>query len=236
VTDEPLTEEHELWLRQFCTHDQKTAIGAGTTKPIPRDIYAKILSHAIRDEQDVITKSGILIQSQTGLRISEVLSLQENCLFKSRESGWQLCYLLGKTRRAEPVRHVLPAGELVVSAVQELMCATKALRQESGRTELFLLRNHGIRQVSETNWNRGRLRGFMMRWDIRDADGKIYELHSHQFRTTYVQRRLLAGDSIETLRQQLGHVSSEMTAQYAKLPQEELRMLLTHYMGKGEGD
>jgi integrase len=74
----------------------------------------------------------------------------------------------------------------------------------------------------------------MLRWDIRDTDGSIYELHSHQFRTTYVQRRLLAGDSIEKIQHQFGHVSSEMTAKYAKLPQEEMLMLLTHYMGKNK--
>ena len=47
------------------------------TKPIPSDIFDKILYHAVHDEKNVLTKAGIIIQSQTGLRINEVLSIRE---------------------------------------------------------------------------------------------------------------------------------------------------------------
>ena len=50
------------------------------TKPIPEDVFDKILYHAVHDEKDVLTKAGIIIQSQTGFRINEVLSIQEGCV------------------------------------------------------------------------------------------------------------------------------------------------------------
>lgn len=46
------------------------------TKPIPEDVFDKILYHAVHDENDVLTKAGIIIQSQTGLRINDV------CLYR----------------------------------------------------------------------------------------------------------------------------------------------------------
>ena len=119
---------------------------------------------------------------------------------------------------------------MVREAVERLRAATEMLRRESGRTELFLVRNHGIRPVSQTNWNKGRLRSFLKRWEITDENGQVYELHSHQFRATYVRDQLLAGAQIEQIRHRFGHVSPEMTARYIHLQEEEMTALLTPYM------
>lgn len=54
--------------------------GKNKTKPIPEYIFDKILYHAVHDEKDILTKAGIIIQSQTGLRINEILSIQEGCV------------------------------------------------------------------------------------------------------------------------------------------------------------
>ena len=55
---------NQLW-------NTKKSRKANKTKPIPEDVFDKILYHAVHDENDVLTKSGIIIQSQTGLRINE---------------------------------------------------------------------------------------------------------------------------------------------------------------------
>ena len=202
----------------------------GMTEPIPKDIYEKILQHAIADETDEITRAGIIIQSQTGLRISEVLSLKEDCLKKDGDGAWWLVYRLKKTTKAEPEQRLVQAGRLVCETVERLRTATAGLRRESGRRELFLVRNHGIRPVSQTNWNKGRLRTFLNRWEITDENGQVYELHSHQFRATYVREQLLGGERIDQIRQRFGHVSPEMTARYVHLREEEMTAFLTSYM------
>ena len=207
-----------------------TQTGTGATLPIPEKLYAQILWHAMYDETDEITRSGIILQSQTGLRISEVLSLEENCLRRGENGNWQLMYYLKKTVRSEPQQRQIPANRLVCETVERLAKSTEALRRESGRKELFLVRNHGIRPVSQTNWNRGRLKNFLHRWEITDENGGEYNLHSHQFRATYVRNQLLSGDQIEQIQARFGHVSPEMTARYVHLSEKDLEHFLAPCM------
>lgn len=207
-----------------------TPTGTGATPPIPEKIYAQILWHAIYDETDEVTRSGIIIQSQTGLRISEVLSLEENCLRTDGGGNWQLMYHLKKTVRSEPQKRQIPANRLVCETVERLAESTEALRRESGRKELFLVRNHGIRPVSQTNWNQGRLKNFLRRWEITGENGSEYELHSHQFRATYVRNQLLSGGQIDQIQAHFGHVSPEMTARYVHLSEKDLEHILAPCM------
>ena len=210
--------------------DKDTPTGTGETLPIPEKIYEQILCHAVYDETDEITRSGIIIQSQTGLRISEVLSLEEHCLRRDGTGNWRLMYRLKKTVRSEPQQRLIPANRLVCETVERLAKSTEALRRESGRKELFLVRNHGIRPVSQTNWNRGRLKNFLHRWEITDENGSEYELHSHQFRATYVRNHLLSGGQTDQIQARFGHVSPEMTARYVHLSEKELEHFLAPCM------
>ena len=45
----------------------KRSLRTNKTRPIPPDIFDKILYHAVHDEKNVLTKAGIIIQSQTVL-------------------------------------------------------------------------------------------------------------------------------------------------------------------------
>lgn len=225
VTRERLPARAALWRQS----DEPTPV-RGRVQPIPPDIYRQILAHARYDETDEVTRCGILVQSQTGLRISEVLSLRADCLRRNADGGYWLWYQLKKTQRGEPVLHHTSANAIVCEAIERLREVTEPLRQESGRAELFLVRNHGIRPPSQTNWNSGRLRNFLKRWEITAADGSIYALHSHQFRATYISQQLLSGVPIEQLRRELGHVSPEMTARYVHISTEQLQTFLKWYM------
>lgn len=213
---------------------QRATEECGFARPIPTHIYERIIRHAKTDEKDEITRCGILVQSQTGLRISEVLSLRADCLRRGTDGRWRLRYCLKKTQRGDPVMRETVANAIVCEAVGRLRRATEHLRTESGRMELFLVRNHGIRPPSQANWNRGRLYHFMKRWDIRDENGHIYELHSHQFRATYVTGRLLEGESVASLQEKLGHVTAEMTMHYVHVSEPQMRAYLEPYFGVKE--
>ena len=157
-------------------------------KPIPENVFNSILEHAIYDEEDSLTKAGIIIQSQTGLRISEVLSIQEGCLHKDKCGYDYMEVRLEKTEKGAPVFHKIFVNDLVVAAVKELSQKTKKLRIESGFRELFLIRsNRTIVVVKAEKWSTRRLKSFVRRWDIRGDDGELYNLKSHQFRATYVK-------------------------------------------------
>lgn len=198
-------------------------------KPIPDDIFEKIIRCALKykayNTGDVLTKCGILIQSQTGLRISEVLSIKSGCLHQPDGEAAYFEVYISKTTKGEPILHHIPANELVITAIQELEESTAELRKESGYSELFLTRNQGINVPKTINWSKNRLRTFIRRCDIRGADGELYHLTSHQFRATFVKQLVMKNIPIAYVMKQFAHVSVEMTCHYLTLQEHEIKQI-----------
>ena len=212
----PKTETaNQLW-------NTKKSMKTNKTKPIPEDVFDKILYHAVHDEKDILTKAGIIIQSQTGLRINEVLSIQEGCVKRTSDGYDYMEVTLGKTEKGEPIIHKVFINDIVKDAIAELSEYTAELRKESGLKELFVIRNHGIRALNVVKWN-GRLSHFIERYDIRDNKGELYPLTSHQFRATFVRELIKRKVPIAMIMKQYSHVSIEMTAHYLTLQEEEVK-------------
>lgn len=213
----PKTETaNQLW-------NTKKSMKTNKTKPIPEDVFDKILYHAVHDEKNVLTKSGIIIQSQTGLRINEVLSIQEGCVKRTSDGYDYMEVTLGKTEKGEPIIHKVFINELAKNTIKELSDFTEPLRKESGLKELFLVKYNGIRVLNVTKWNENRLTHFIERWDIRDNKGELYPLTSHQFRATFVRELIKRKVPIAMIMKQYSHVSIEMTAHYLTLQEEEVK-------------
>ena len=213
----PKTETaNQLW-------NTKSSMRTNKTKPIPEDVFDKILYHAVHDEKDVLTKAGIIIQSQTGLRISEVLSIQEGCVKHTSDGYDYMEVTLGKTEKDEPIIHKVFINDLVKDAIAELTKHTAELRKESGLKELFIIRNQGIRALNGSKWVEKRLPHFIERHDIRDNKGELYPLTSHQFRATFVRELIKRKVPIAMIMKQYSHVSIEMTAHYLTLQEEEVK-------------
>ncbi|MDD4495242.1 MAG: tyrosine-type recombinase/integrase [Eubacteriales bacterium] len=196
-------------------------------KPIPDDVFNEIMRYVVDykayNKKDVLTKSGIIIQSQTGLRISEVLSIKSGCLHQPENSPAYFEVSLSKTVKGEPIIHQVFANELVIRAIQELEQSTAALRAESGLQELFLSRNKGIGVPSTLHWTNHRLRCFIRRCNIRGTDGELYPLKSHQFRATFVKQLIMRKIPIAYVMKQFSHVSIEMTCHYLTLQESEVK-------------
>lgn len=196
-------------------------------QPIPTDVFDKILFNALHREKDVLTKSGIIIQSQTGLRINEVLGIERGCLSETAEGYTFLEVKIGKTVKGEPIVHKVYANELVKDTVLKLEQYTEHLREKSGLQELFLVKYNGVSNLKVTHWTRKRLESFMRRWDIRDKDGNLYPLKSHQFRATFVRELIKQNVSLNHIMKQFSHVSMEMTMHYLTLQEHEIRAIYT---------
>jgi len=207
----------------FQLWDTKTSWRTNKTKPIPPDVLDKILHHAIYDEPNVLTKAGIIIQSQTGLRISEVLSIQEGCVKTTADGYDYMEVMLSKTEKSEPTVHKVFINELVKDVIQELADFTAPLREKSGLKELFLVRAHGIQVIKTDSWHTYTLPHFIEQWNIRDGKGELYHLTSHQFRATYVRELVKQKIPIAIIMKQYAHVSIEMTAHYLALQTEEVK-------------
>ena len=217
----PKTETaNQLW-------NTKKSMKTNKTKPIPEDVFDKILYHAIHDEKDVLTKAGIIIQSQTGLRINEVLSIQEGCVKRTSDSYDYMEVTLGKTEKGEPIIHKVFINNLVKDAIAELSEYTAELRKESGLKELFLCKNRNKGNLIDVyNSDRFGLRkynAFIKKYDIRDNKGELYQLASHQFRATFVRELIKRKVPIAMIMKQYSHVSIEMTAHYLTLQEEEVK-------------
>ena len=213
---------NQLWN----TKNAKQSMKVNKTKPIPEDIFDKILYHAVHDEKDILTKAGIIIQSQTGLRINEALSIQKGCVKQFVDNGETYDYMeviLGKTEKGEPIIHKVFINDLVKNVIAELTEATELLRQESGLKELFITRYRGIRVLNTSKWSEQRLPNFIKRHDVRDNKGNPYPLTSHQFRATFVRELIKRKVPIAMIMKQYAHVSVEMTSHYLTLQEEEVK-------------
>ena len=205
-------------------NSRKKFADATKTKPIPNDVLDKILYFALEKERRIPTRAGIVIQSQTGLRINEVLSIQEGCLSTTSDGYTFLEVEISKTEKGEPIKHKVYANELVVKCVNELSEYTKHLRERSGLKELFLVNARGMITNSKSNcWTQKRLGPFIRRWDIRDKDGNLYHLQSHQFRATFVRELIKQNVPLSHIMKQFAHVSIEMTMHYLTLQEKEIK-------------
>jgi integrase len=211
---------NDLW-------DLKKSLKENKTKPIPEDIFDKILQCAVYKETDILTKAGIIIQSQTGLRINEVLSIKEGCIHTINDGYEYMEVTLSKTEKGEPITHKVFINDLVKNTVIELEEYTKELRKESRLKELFLTKsmklNGNIVVYKVGRFGEMKLNPFIKRWDIRDNKGNLYPLKSHQFRATFVRELIKQKVPIAHIMKQFAHLSIEMTSHYLTLEQEEVK-------------
>ncbi len=197
-------------------------------KPIPDDVFNEIIRCAVdyksyHGKADILTKCGIIIQSQTGLRISEVLSIKSGCLHQPYDAPAYFEVALSKTVKGDPIIHRVFANELVIDVIKELEQNTAALRAESSMKDLFLTRNNGVRVPNTLTWSNQRLRTFIRRCNICKADGELYPLKSHQFRATFVKQLIMRKIPIAYVMKQFAHVSIEMTCHYLTLQEHEVK-------------
>ncbi|WPC40941.1 site-specific integrase [Clostridium sp. JS66] len=209
---------NELW-------NDKRYLKKNKTKPIPEEIFDKILYYAANKETNILTKAGIIIQSQTGLRINEVLSIKEGCIHTTNDGYDYMEVTLRKTEKGEPIIHKVFINDLVKETVKELEEYTKDFRKESGFKELFLIKHSGIRVLTVESWVQNRLIQFIKKWNIRDRKGNLYPLKSHQFRATFVRELIKQKVPIAYIKKQFAHVSIEMTSHYLTLEEEEVKAI-----------
>lgn len=194
------------------------------TEHLPDFVLDQIVRHANNDERDPVTRSVILVQSQTGLRINEVLALEEGCILKD-SYGYYLKTRITKTAGEDPIEHHVYLNPVALEALRQLQEDTKELREEIGSKSLCLYKDRGkiIRQMTGNNFQTNRVPAFVKRWNIVGLDGNPYYFHTHQFRATFAHKVIQSGFSLDYIRQQFGHVSLEMTLHYLGLSTEEVK-------------
>lgn len=195
---------------------------------IPDEVLEQI-NKALKNEENLYVRYGIIILQSTGVRIGDMLKLTTDCVKPHLISGYTLTWYDHKNRKE---RQPIPIPNECVIAVEKLISHTKELRKQANdsikgylfidkyksgnlKNEVKLISN---RPATYNNW----LNDFIKKNDIRDTDGEYYNLTAHKFRRTLATDMLSKGTDLKAIQEVLGHSSAITTTHhYADIKDKE---------------
>ncbi len=157
-----------------------------------------------------------LVAFKTGLRISDVLGLTQDCLIRLN-SNYSIRTDIEKTYVKG---HKIPIDEQLADMIAILIHNSKELSNEDNNPDkLIFVRYSGFRMGKPFSqaWVRNELNEFAVNKNITDEMGNVFHFKTHQFRHTYAVKMLNGGADILTVQELLAHASPEMTMRYARL-------------------
>lgn len=198
-----------------------------------------IIKTAVRDlelNQNILVASAILITSQIGLRIHEIITLEAGSL--TSINGDMMFDTSTTKLHAERIEVLKPANELVVLAVTKLEEYSKPLRIEGESPYLFLNRQRNkkgypVGQVSHSNWNKNYVRPWLREHNFVDEEGNLIDFTSHTFRHAFATYALKGGASIEVISELMNHKSIRGTRHYTHLLQEDIKDRFAEVLNEG---
>lgn len=164
----------------------------------------------------------VLIMFETGLRISDVLSLRQSCLLKINGKF----YLQMDIQKTDVKDHRIPITDRLADMVAVLIHRSLSnTNDDNNPDKLIFVRTKGSRKgLSYTSaWIQDRLIILAKEKNIVDENGKLYHFKNHPFRHTYAIKLLNNGVDFLTVQELMAHASPEMTVKYAKLLDETKR-------------
>lgn len=191
-----------------------------TNKVLPEaEIVDKLITTAreqLRKGEDVLVSAALLISTQLGLRISEVVLLEANRLSVINGEA-HLTYLTWKTKK-EPIWVTRPANEIVVEAIKALEKYSESIRKITGKPYLFMVKARNQKDAyliaDYSNWTKNRIKPFIEKHGLKDENGNPLKLTQHYFRHIFATYALKGGMKIHDVAEFLGHESILMTETY----------------------
>lgn len=198
------------------------------TMIIPRYISNDVLAQ-LKRHLDGLTgwmRRFVIILMETGRRISEVCHLGFDCLEKDNDGDWFLRVNENKLKRIR----LIPVSKACVDAVK---AQQDNLRQTASKFQ-FLFPGCVVSKsptVSAPHINRT-LNRLAVEKNIVDSNGVIWKFSSHQFRHTIATQMINSGVPQVMVQHYLGHESPEMTARYAHIHNETMKVAFADYQEK----
>lgn len=190
------------------------------TEYIPENIIEAIQNYIVELPEYIQRVWFIMIN--TGMRVSEVLFLEEDRLRYEKEKNiFTLEYIPEKIIKARknkalPLYHQIPVNLTVAECFVDQKEHTELLREESGFKQIFL--SKGIKKdvitvvCSQTINNR--INGLIQKHNIRDAEGNLYSYKNRQCRKTVAVDLMTKGVSAEQVADVLAHMNTKTTFTY----------------------
>lgn len=200
------------------------------------DKIVKTAVHDLKNDKNVLVAGAIIITTQLGLRISEIITLERGCLKKI--GGDMMIDCSTAKLHAERVGALKLANELVVLAVTKLEERAKELQKEKDLPYIFLSRKRNkkgnpVGLVSHSNWNKNFVRPWLKKHNIVDSNGNTVDFTSHTFRHAFATYALKGGASIEVISELMNHKSIRGTQHYTHLLQEDVKRRFSQVLNEG---
>lgn len=208
------------------------------TELIPDPVAAAIEkhSHELSDTHRVLYSIFI----NTGLRLSEVVLLKEDCLAPSRFKGLMLLrYVPHKTLSARRRRGIGDTCEMLIPAflsreITRQIKRTQSLREEYGEPYIFIVKNG--RQRPALPCGDGfcdAVNRLIAKHCITDENGHLWKLTTRQFRKTIAIMLVESGASMTELAYWLSHLSRKTSMKYyAEVRKKRLAEMNTSFFRK----
>lgn len=158
----------------------------------------------------------VYVMFKTGLRISDVLELKQDCLVKLNNKFW----VETDIKKTYVEGHRIPIDDELANILAVLIDNSKQYSNQDNNPESYIfVRYKGSRKGKPytRHWIGEKLNLFAIEHNIIDELGNIYKFKNHSFRHTYAIKLINSGVDILTVQELLAHASPEMTMRYAKL-------------------
>ena len=197
---------------------------------IPECVLQQLFYNINKLNPDVIPI--VYIMYKTGLRISDVLTLKQDCLVKLNNKYW----IITDIKKVHIKNHKIPIDDELANMLAVLINNSKMRSTKDNNLEKFIfVRYKGKRKgyTYSPNWIANELNLFAIDYNITDELGNIYHFKNHAFRHTYAVKMLNNGADILTVQELLAHASPEMTMCYAKLLDDTKRKVFDKVVKQG---
>ena len=172
---------------------------------------------------------------ECGMRISELVHLNFDCLLQDKAGDWFLRYYQFKMKK----EITIPISREIVRIIQEQQRYLREHLAEADFPYLFsanggmqLPNFNPVANVMERRTLPRHLNRLAEKHDICDSSGKRWHFQTHQFRHTVGTRMINNGVPQHIIQRYLGHESPDMTATYATIHDKTMKAEIAKYQGK----
>ncbi len=189
----------------------------GTIKRIPKfipdDVFNQLKANLYQLQPNI--KNAVIIVMNVGMRVSELLTLKENCISYDNDDTPWMTYYMSKMHE----EHRVPTNADVANAVKSQIELASLVSDPKGDKYLFRT-SKGILQYQRIT---AEVHKLAKKIPITDSTGNVYLVNFHQFRHTVGTNMINSGVPITSVQKYLGHKSPEMTMVYAHIHDSTLK-------------
>jgi len=208
------------------------------TEIIPDEVAAALERHIHELSDTHKTLYSIFIN--TGLRLSEVILLKEDCLTCSRYKGLMLLrYVPHKTLNARRKRGIGDICEMLIPAflskeIMRQIKRTQNLRELYAQPYIFVVKNGNKRPVLPCGDGFcDTVNRLIDKYQITEEHGRLWSLTTRQFRKTIAVTLVESGASMAELAYWLSHLTRKTSMKYyAEVRKKRLAEMNTEFFKK----